>query len=1301
MTDTTQDNRQDIFRGRFERERQARVAAEAQIEAMSRELTEARKRLATECALSKEALAEAKILRARECVGSEERAALVEAMAAIADKPEDEGMRALLGRLRDRFSACDACYLTLGGDVVRVAASARPELAGGATPLKPEALTRAQRLPALCRGGRKCANRTGMEGYADAIAAPVAAAGGPAGALLLARTEGRFSGEDLNLLERVAEALAARRNGRPPLFDAGSEAPNVTVQRAFARMTDMQHRVVEILDELLSAPISNADKAIDRALERLGRLTDMDRVYIFRLHRESDVLENTREWSAPGVVPTREALRGMTSGLAERWLTIFEKGGDVLIPDVAALPETSPEREALEARDVRSFFSVPMEKDGEFYGFVGFDAVRGYRSFLPGEMDLIRSVVKAIVSVKVRRDAENRLTAAHRATVAQRRRLQAVLRAMPDLVLEMSASGRFVSWYSGAIPVPESVARDYDGKLLEDVLPPEVAAIGRKAMAEVDSDGVSVGSVLAFDLGEGPRSFQLSASGIGDGGYLFVLRDVTGDREKTEELTMLSDLVRRTSNLVVVTDRNLNIDWVNAAFEKITGWKLDEIVGRNPLEFLPTEVTDPDVVARLGSALKAGKPVQAEFQNRSRDGRLYWINVDIQPRYNSMGEHIGFMAIEKDVTEVRVQAEALRRSAEEAAKARAVLEAAVNALEDGFVLFDSEDRLVICNERYREIYAECAPILVSGVTFESILRYSVGTGIYGIPAGREEEWVQERLSWHRASSQDVEQRRPDGRWLRIYEKQTPDGGRVGLRVDITELKQAEARALADRSAVLEASQEGICITDEDGLFVYLNRAQLEMFGYEREEELLGKHWSTLYSPETATWLSAVKAPELRKTGRWSGEILGVARDGGTVDQEISLTHGEDGRTLCISRDMRPRRREAAERDRLREELQLSQRREVISQMAAGLAHDFNNLLATISGSASLIEETSEKGALAKTGARRIMSATDQAAALVKRMLALGARQSEPVSLDLRRPVEEAAELLRPSLRMPMRLRVDMQDTPAMVMADPTDILQVVLNLAINARDAIAGRVGEISISLNPAKGEDLAGPFALGRIRDGRSYHCLTVADTGGGIEPDLVLRIFRPYFSTKGAQGTGLGLAVVSSVIRAIDGAVTVDSTPGEGTRFRILWPAEEAELPKPAPQAPEPARNLDGKAVLLVDDQEDVLEVLKAMFESAGAFVRSSVDPQRILDALNEEPEGWDLLVTDYDMPGMNGAELAESARNSVPNLPIILVTALAGVDGRSASRFNAMIAKPVDRDALISASAEAIESAEGGGT
>ncbi len=1314
-----------VSRARYDRERRARIAAEALLEAKSREVFEANRRLIHETEAVRTALSETDALRQREAAALRERTTLNKALTALSGRAgAADAMRALLDVLRREFAIPDAFFVQDQGGEIRIVAAARPELAGLVLPVPAGFLTRSRRMARFV-AARDTPPLPDRLAHIEAVmVAPLVLPDDPAGALVLCcDSRGRFSAADLKTLEQVARVAAqsllalreARRNallvslleGRPVTgtdpgtgsgtgTDAASvlDAPLEAIHRAFTRLTDMQGQVVGILDALLGTPLQAADAAIDDALARMGAVTGTDRVYVFRLRDGGGFIDNTHEWCAPGVAPMREMLQDLPADMIAHWRAAFDAGDDVVIPDVAAMPDTAPEKDILLEQDIRSLLAVPMMNDGRFRGFVGYDAVRARRSFMPGEVHLIRSIAKVIASMLARRDAEAQLVDAHAEATAQRTRLEAVLSAMPDLIVELDREGRFVTWHSGAIEVPHAFAAAFAGRRIEDTLPPDLARDARSVLDDLDARRGVVNREFRYALGgDHDRCWQLSASPIADTGYLFVLRDVTAARAQTAEIERLSEIVRRTTNLVVVTDAARRIEWVNAAFERTTGWRLDEVRGWNVGEFLQGDDTDPATVARMRAALDAGQAVQGELLNRARDGRAYWVAIDIQPLRDGAGQLQGFMAVETDVTERHLQAEAQRRAADAAARARATLEAAVDALQDGFVLFDADDRLVLCNEKYREMYARSAPAVVPGATFEQILRYGLEQGEYAIDPDRAEAWLAERLARHGAAISELEQQLSDGRWLRIFERRTPDGGRVGLRVDITALKLAEQRALADRSAAMEASHDGIAITDAAGLFQYMNRAHLDMFGYGAEAEVIGQPWTILYGSAEAAWMQAHAMPALRDRGRWSGEVPGRATSGAPVDQDVALTRKDDGGLLWIVRDMRDRRAEAAERDRIREELHLAQRREIVGQMAAGLAHDFNNLLAAISGSAALIGSAATPGSAIAVGAGRIEAASGQAAGLVKRLLELGARQPERRLLDLRVPLREAALLVRGTLKAPTQLTLHLPDTPVEVTADPSDILQIVLNLGINARDALDGAPGEITVTLADADAADLAGPFASGKPDPAQRHVVLRVADSGPGIPADLVDRIFNPYVSTKGDKGTGLGLSIVASIVASNGGTVRLDTEPGRGTRFSILWPVTAGTAMPALPDAPGLTGRLDGRNVLVVDDQQDILDILTAFLHAAGAEVAPSTEPEDIAAAVEADPDAWDLIVTDYDMPGMTGEGLADAVHRVAPDLPLILVTALAGIAGRTGQRFAAVLPKPVDREALVRAAESAI--------
>lgn len=258
---------------------------------------------------------------------------------------------------------------------------------------------------------------------------------------------------------------------------------------------------------------------------------------------------------------------------------------------------------------------------------------------------------------------------------------------------------------------------------------------------------------------------------MGYQGDPFVLRDVTLAREQAAEIERLSEIAQRTTNLTVVTDAARRIEWVNEALERTTGRRLDKVKGRGAGSFLQSDQTDPATGARFRATLDSGEAVQAEILNRSRTGRMYWVALDVKPLRGISGKLRGLMAVDSDKAERRLQADA-------AALARATLEAAVSALQDCFVFYEADDRLVICNTRYREIYPRSAPAILPGATYEDSRRAGLANGEYADAVANEATWLVERIGRHCAPYSEFEQHLSNDIGLRVFEKATPDGGRT-------------------------------------------------------------------------------------------------------------------------------------------------------------------------------------------------------------------------------------------------------------------------------------------------------------------------------------------------------------------------------------------------------------------------------------------------------------------------------------------------------------------------------------------
>jgi len=560
--------------------------------------------------------------------------------------------------------------------------------------------------------------------------------------------------------------------------------------------------VIDLLGRVLQAPVNQTDNTINEALGRMGKAANVDRAYVFRL-RDDAWWDNTHEWCAPGIEPMIDELQGLPRDLIAHWMVALERGEWVHVPDVNILPEGSTEKETLQMQDIRTVLIVPVLHDGHLAGFVGYDCVRAVRLFEPHEISLLLAVAGAISSLLYRR-------ASFQAEERARLELETTLQALPDLIIQIDQDGRYIGFHSGREDLLARPEAEMFGRTLEQVLPPEVAAISRKAMSEADLNGRSAshrytlmmhGRESWYDctVARRPSAFQ------GDNpGYIFVIRDVTAEHQRQNQLLMLEEVVRLMTNLVVVVDQQHKITWTNPAFEARSGYSQIELVGRDPSTFTRSPDTDPTAVAVVSQALKDVKPCRTELENIDRFGNRYWIDMNLHPLHNAQGEHIGFVSVETDITERRAQAARLSDLAQQSEMSRAQLQTAIEALPDAFVCFDAEDRLTLFNRRYIEFFPKLEDVMYQGARFEDILRTGLQRGIYLDAIGREDEWITEKLTMHRSDLSLHEMPLSDGRWLRVLERATPEGGRVGMRIDITALKKAERR-LED---IIEAADAG-------------------------------------------------------------------------------------------------------------------------------------------------------------------------------------------------------------------------------------------------------------------------------------------------------------------------------------------------------------------------------------------------------------------------------------------------------------------------------------------------------------
>jgi PAS domain S-box-containing protein len=500
-------------------------------------------------------------------------------------------------------------------------------------------------------------------------------------------------------------------------------------------------------------------------------------------------------------------------------------------------------------------------------------------------------------------------------------------------------------------------------------------------------------------------------------------------------------------------------------------------------------------------------------------------------------------------------------------------------------------------------------------------------------------------------------------------------------------------------AIFEASVDGLALGDAEGRLVDANPAFVRMLGHMRED-VVGHDGLRFITPELRNDCEA----HFRRVidGQPCQMDAQAQRRNGTVfDVEVRgvpMIYREQPHVLVIVRDLTERRRADRERAKLEAQLRQAQKMEALGHLTGGVAHDFNNLLTSIMGYIALGSErdsTAGDPHLSKYLEQANLSCL-RARDLIQQMLTFSrGRKGEPRPLSLALLVRESVKLLRSSFPSSVEIATALDDDAPAVRLDPVHLEQVLMNLAINARDALRGS-GRIDVIVRRVSEPDVVCASCRGSLAG--EFVELAVADNGPGIPPEIAERMFEPFFTTKEVgRGTGMGLSTVHGIVHEHGGHVIVESRPGAGARFRVLWPALASAIAPvealPAGQAL-PRAQLRGR-VLIVEDEEAVARFMCDLLEHWGLSVVFVANPSEALAAIREDA-GFDVVVTDQTMPGMTGLELAKRITAERPDLPVLLYTGYG--DGLTQAMLEAagvrrLLHKPLDVSAAFAALSAAL--------
>jgi PAS domain S-box-containing protein len=698
----------------------------------------------------------------------------------------------------------------------------------------------------------------------------------------------------------------------------------------------------------------------------------------------------------------------------------------------------------------------------------------------------------------------------------------------------------------------------------------------------------------------------------------------------------------------------------HAAYE-LLGYTREEFNGFG-LANIDTQLSPEQIQQNIGLIVHRGGAV-FETKHRHRNGELR--DVRVSARHIRLQGKDYITAIWSDITENHRRENELRK-----------LSLAVEHNPSSVVITDAQGNIEYVNHRFTEVTGYALQE-VRGQNPRILKSGQQPAGIY------EELWRE--ITQGRDWRGELVNRKKDGSLhteLVVISPVKNDQGVitnfVAMKEDISERKKLEENQVRLATAV-EQSSETIVITDTNGVILYANPSFERTTGYTRSEAI-GKNPRLLKSGKQDTLFYRDMWETLARGETWRGHFVNQRKNGSLYEEDAVISpirnnFGTVTNYVAVKHDV-------TREMQLESQFRQAQKMEAIGTLAGGIAHDFNNILMAIFGYASLLKlEVADRPGCLEL-AEDVLKSANRAKDLVAQILTFSRqREQKREVIKLNSVIKEATKFLRSSLPVDIKAEMNFSaDSPA-VLADPTQIYQVVMNLATNALHSMEGKPGQLTISLDTfAPDENMR---RLNPKFRAVTYARLSVADTGHGMDTHTLDRIFEPFFTTKPmGKGTGIGLSVVHGIVESHDGIITVESTPGQGTTFNLYFPAQDSEADLNESTINDMPEG-QGQRVLVVDDEVALTNILERLLKLLNYQPTVCNSPIRALALFNNNPRQFDLVITDLAMPEMNGLELVRKIRTVNSRVPILLVSGfIATLDQREMKQtgISELIAKPV---------------------
>ncbi|MCP5084487.1 MAG: PAS domain-containing protein [Alphaproteobacteria bacterium] len=821
----------------------------------------------------------------------------------------------------------------------------------------------------------------------------------------------------------------------------------------------------------------------------------------------------------------------------------------------------------------------------------------------------------------------------------------------PVMIAEPSAKLIYANPAAGAV----------SGLLTKNRKKIKSAALQVAVKTFADGDGPPEANMT---VGERIYHFEMHLAGGGEQINIYgrdISERVATEKSLRENRARFEGMAQNSPALICLKDLDGRYIFANRMFQELHGLTPDQIIGRTVYDLFDQEIADP-LHVHDQRVVEAGAVVEREQVVSTVDGNRIFMEIKF-PIHLPPDGSVAIGLIGTDITDRKRAGDELQRAKDAADTADALLMDALDNMSEGIVIYDKNNRLVLCNRRFREFYRYSEEEAAPGTLFEDLIGFDLEKGIIADATG--DSHIARRVEQRDADGGSLQIQLGEGRWLQIRDRRTSNGGTVSIQTDITKRKAAEL-ALRESEAtlqtVIDSTPAIINVKDAKGRFLLCNPAQAAFYGLSAGE-LRGKLVSDVAEEDYAE-LTMERDRQVLDTGAsmlnfedtsldqhgnpstWYTTKVPLLDVGGTVRGILTISHDITQRkdeevALVAAKEVAE-----AEVDRQREAMAQAEKMSALGSLLANVSHELNNPLSVVIGQADILAElVSDEAILKRVG--RIKSAADRSAGIVRTFLATVRQQPpERSPFDATEPAFEALKTTEYGLKTSgIEVTQDFADGLPALYGDPGQIGQVLANLMINAQQALLERPQprKMHLTLRPAPGGQEA---------------VYVVSDNGPGIPDAIRTRIFEPFFTTKSeGSGTGIGLPIAHNIVTAHGGSLTLGpATKGQGATFELRLPAYEGEVPASEPPKPKAAAAGNGEGngrmrVLVVDDEVDVGETVADHLTALGYSCEVAENGASALDAIETEP--FDFILSDIRMPVLDGPGLFAEASRRWPGI------------------------------------------------